>query len=79
MATCPNCGSTLSCGCQKRTLPNGAQGCANCLGKTAGASKAPTRVVRQTKKASVTIEGKAPVSLSVWGKDRYKKLEKFTK
>jgi len=71
MATCPNCGSTLSCGCQKRTLPNGAQGCASCLGKVAGASKAVTPLVAP-KKTPVTIQGKAPVSLNVWGKDRYK-------
>ena len=75
MANCPNCGSALSCGCQKRTLPNGAQGCANCLGKVAGASKAPTAVVNKAK-APVTIQGKAPVSLNVWGKDRYKNVQK---
>lgn len=76
MATCPNCGSNLTCGCQKRTLPNGSQGCANCLGKTAGASKAPTPVAKQPKRAPVTIQGKAPVSLNVWGKDRYKTVSK---
>jgi hypothetical protein len=41
MATCPNCGSNLSCGCQKRTLADGKQGCANCAGKTPGVTKAP--------------------------------------
>jgi len=79
MAKCPNCGSSMTCSCQKRTLPNGSQGCTNCLGKTAGATKAPVPVINQARKAPVTIEGKAPVSLNVWGKERYKSLSKFTK
>ena len=78
MAACPNCGSTLTRGCQKRTLPNGAQGCANCLGKVAGASKAPTPVIRNSP-APVTIQGKAIVSNNIWGKERYKDLNKFVK
>lgn len=79
MSKCPNCGASITCGCQKRTLPNGSQGCSSCLGKTQGASKAP--VIQRTKPASkpaVTIEGKAPVS-NIWGPDRYKNLNKFTK
>lgn len=79
MAKCQNCGSSMSCSCQKRTLPNGAQGCTSCLGKVAGASKAPQAVARPVRKPAVTIEGKAPVSLNVWGKERYKDLTKFTK
>jgi hypothetical protein len=79
MAKCSNCGSNMTCSCQKRTLPNGSQGCTSCLGKTAGATKGPVPVVKQTKRAPVTIEGKAPVSLNVWGKERYKNLSKFTK
>ena len=31
MQQCLNCGTALSCGCQKRTASNGAQVCANCL------------------------------------------------
>ena len=31
---CANCGSTLSCGCQKRVTPNGKQACSKCLNKT---------------------------------------------
>lgn len=31
MSKCPNCGTTLSCGCQKRALPNGKQGCSKCV------------------------------------------------
>jgi hypothetical protein len=75
MAKCPNCGRTLSCGCQKRTLPNGAQGCTNCLGKVAGTNKAVTPSVTP-KNTSATIQGKAPVSRNVWGQDRYKNTKK---
>jgi hypothetical protein len=28
---CPNCSTTLGCGCQKRTARNGAQVCAKCI------------------------------------------------
>jgi len=31
MAKCPNCGTAMSCGCQKRTLPNGKMGCSRCV------------------------------------------------
>lgn len=31
MSTCPNCRTTLSCGCQIRTASNGARVCANCI------------------------------------------------
>jgi hypothetical protein len=78
MATCPNCGSNLSCGCQKRTLADGKQGCANCAGKTPGVTKAP--VIQPRKKSpTVVIEGKGLAPLNVWGKERYKNLNKFTK
>ena len=30
-AACPNCGTSLSCGCQKRTASNGNPVCANCI------------------------------------------------
>ena len=79
MAKCLNCGSNLTCGCQKRKLPNGTSGCASCLGKVAGASKTPVIVGKQQRKAPVTIQGKAPVTNSVWGADRYKNLQNFTK
>lgn len=29
---CPNCGSKLSCGCQKRTSSGGKQCCSKCIG-----------------------------------------------
>lgn len=28
---CSNCGTALSCGCQKRVASNGAQVCSSCL------------------------------------------------
>jgi len=31
MKTCPNCGSQLSCGCQRRTASNGTTCCENCI------------------------------------------------
>jgi hypothetical protein len=31
MSKCANCGATLSCGCQRRTLANGKSGCAKCI------------------------------------------------
>lgn len=30
MSKCPNCGNTLTCGCQKRKLANGKIGCSKC-------------------------------------------------
>lgn len=30
-SSCPNCNAKLSCGCQKRSASNGAQGCTNCI------------------------------------------------
>ena len=41
MATCSNCKRTMTCGCQKRLLPDGSQGCTNCLSKAVLAPKAP--------------------------------------
>ena len=31
MNTCPNCGTTISCGCQIRTASNGSKVCNNCI------------------------------------------------
>ena len=31
MSVCPNCRTTLSCGCQIRTASNGARVCAHCI------------------------------------------------
>jgi hypothetical protein len=63
MSSCPNCGAKLSCGCQKRTLPNGKQGCSSCATKVA-------KTVAPTKPA---------VNTNTWGPNRYLNLKKFTK
>lgn len=31
MSKCPNCGKAMSCGCQRRQLPNGKMGCSTCV------------------------------------------------
>ena len=36
MTKCSNCGATLTCGCQKRMLPNGKSGCTRCASQPAG-------------------------------------------
>jgi len=63
MSSCPNCGARLSCGCQKRTLPNGKQGCSSCASKT-------------TTKPEVTT---SKLEKQVWGPNRYLNLKKFIK
>jgi hypothetical protein len=69
MATCSNCGKGLSCGCQKRTASDGKSVCSNCLSKY----EATLKPKPQPKPTSTTPE------LNVWGKDRYKHLQKFIK
>jgi len=66
MSSCPNCGAKLSCGCQKRTLPNGKQGCSNCVTKA-------QKVAAQTKPVVPTV------NTNTWGPNRYLNLKKFTK
>ncbi len=39
MSKCPNCGSAITCGCQRRVLANGKAGCSKCLGKTPSATQ----------------------------------------
>jgi hypothetical protein len=48
MSNCPNCGAKLSCGCQKRTLANGKQGCTNCSTKTVSKTTTETTVKSNT-------------------------------
>jgi hypothetical protein len=66
MSSCPNCGAKLSCGCQKRTLPNGKQGCSNCAVRA-------QKVAEQTKPVVPTV------NTNTWGPNRYLNLKKFTK
>jgi hypothetical protein len=60
MATCSNCKTTLSCGCQKRTASDGNAVCSNCLTSYEANLK--------QKATAITV---SPTS-QVWGKDRYK-------
>lgn len=39
MSKCANCGSVLTCGCQRRQLPNGKSGCSKCAGTPVTNSK----------------------------------------
>lgn len=61
MATCSNCKTRLSCGCQKRTASDGASTCTKCnTSYEAGLKQRQTMAtVSQTNQ--------------VWGKDRYNK------
>lgn len=47
---CPNCKTTLGCGCQKRTARDGAQVCAKCISSYEAAL--PAHIV---KPASTTL------------------------
>lgn len=69
MSTCGNCGTKLSCGCQKRTLADGKQGCSSCVNKTV--AKASTTVTTSTNTNTVNT--------NTWGPNRYLNLKKFTK
>jgi len=64
MSTCANCGTKLSCGCQKRTTADGKSACTNCVNKT-----------QSTQKITNTT---APTT-NTWGPNRYKNLHKFLK
>jgi hypothetical protein len=63
MSSCPNCGAKLGCSCQKRTLPNGKQGCSSCV----------------TKVAQTVAPAKPATTTNTWGPNRYLNLKKFTK
>jgi predicted component of type VI protein secretion system len=67
MSTCGNCGAKLSCGCQKRTLADGKQGCSNCATKTVA------------KTVTKTVTSQPTVNTNTWGANRYLNLKKFTK
>ena len=67
MSACPNCGKKLSCGCQRRTASNGRTVCSGCLNSYEKTLKPqPATNTTQT-------------TPQVWGKDRYKNLNKFIK
>jgi hypothetical protein len=65
MSTCANCGTKLSCGCQKRTTADGKSACTNCVNKTQPSVKKTTTTTTLT--------------ANVGGPNRYKNLHKFLK
>jgi hypothetical protein len=82
MASCPNCKATMTCGCQKRTLPNGKIGCTSCVNKKPSATVSNKEITTaQTVSISTVPVQPAPVKTvynnNVWGPDRYKNLNKF--
>lgn len=72
MSQCPNCKSTLSCGCQRRTASDGTAVCGSCLSTYEARLQNKTQT-KQTKQTSVQQPN------NVWGKDRYRNLHKFIK
>lgn len=43
MAKCLNCGTKLSCGCQKKVASDGKQVCASCIAKYESSIKKTTK------------------------------------
>lgn len=68
MSACPNCGIKLGCSCQRRTASDGTSVCSSCV--IAYEEKLKTNKPKQN------VVQSEPV---VWGKDRYKNLDKFIK
>ena len=62
MSACLNCGTKLSCGCQKRTASDGKSVCGTCLGGSeAGLKKSGTApTTNPTTKTNVNIFYKKP-------------------
>lgn len=82
MASCPNCKANMTCGCQKRTLPNGKIGCTSCVNKkvlksTANNETIPTQTVSIKTEPVEPAPVKTVYNNNVWGPDRYKNLNKF--
>jgi hypothetical protein len=48
MSKCQNCGATMSCGCQRRTLPDGKAGCTKCVTDPSPAVKQEPNKTRYT-------------------------------
>lgn len=69
MSTCANCGAKITCGCQKRTLPDGKSGCTKCAGSS-------SKVTRTTS-LKPSVANTVPQNKVVWGPDRYRNLNKL--
>lgn len=48
MSKCPNCGTTMSCGCQRRSLPNGKPGCSKCVNNSTPSTPPAKSATRYT-------------------------------
>ena len=48
MSQCPNCGAAMSCGCQKKVLPNGKIGCAKCYNPAPAATQTTEQKIDNT-------------------------------
>lgn len=61
MAQCSNCKKTMSCGCQKRTSPEGVEGCTSCIAD-----------IKNTKQP-VNADNKNNTLKSFWGPELHTK------
>jgi len=58
MGKCPNCGTKLSCGCQKRTTPDGIQVCTNCINSVKKRNSIIAPVINTNTKSFVSNRNK---------------------
>lgn len=65
MSKCPNCGNTLSCGCQRKKASDGNTVCRSCV-------NAYEMKLKENNEQTTSTQ-----TPQVWGKDRYKNLHKF--
>lgn len=70
MSSCPNCGTKLSCGCQRKKASNGVTVCRSCITRYE-----KTLQVQKPQAQPTTVEPK----LNGFGRERYKNLHKFIK
>jgi len=54
MSKCPNCGAKLSCGCQKRTSPDGTQACTSCVNSVKKTNSINAPVINTNRKSLVS-------------------------
>lgn len=67
MSKCGNCGTNLSCGCQKRVSKTGVSGCTTCINKLNGGVQTTPTIKEKV------IE---PPKIPNLGNGRYKHLKK---
>lgn len=69
MSACANCGTVLSCGCQRKKASNGASVCRSCI----------TKYEKTLMELKTQTQPTTEPQLNTWGRDRYKNLQKFIK